>query len=145
MYGNVLVATDGSELADHAVTQAIELARAVGARMTAVTVTDYLPVTSANLMPSAADAAHHEGAAGRAAQDVLERVRTKAAAHGVACTCVHIADELPADGIAKACKDNGCDLIVIATHGRRGLDRLLIGSQTSKVLAASSVPVLVCR
>ncbi len=145
MYRNILVATDGSELADHAVTQAIELARAVGARMTAVTVSDYLPVTAANMMPSAADAAHYESAAKRAAHDVLERVRTRADARGVACTSVHIADELPADGIIKACKDNGCDLIVVATHGRRGLDRLLIGSQTNKVLAASCVPVLVCR
>lgn len=145
MYRNILIATDGSDLAEHAVSQGIALARAVGAKVTAVTVTDFLSVTSANMMPSAADSSRYEAAARETAQKLLQSVTRQAADHGVACATVHIADERPADGIVQACKDNACDLIVLATHGRRGLDRLLIGSQTNKVLAASTVPVLVCR
>lgn len=145
MYRNILVATDGSELAERAVAQGLELARALRAKVTAVTVTDYLPVGSANLMPQPSDAARYESAAARTARGLLDQVRAKAEALGVACDTVHVADELPAEGIVKACNGNGCDLIIMATHGRRGLDRLLIGSQTNKVLAASSVPVLVCR
>ena len=64
---------------------------------------------------------------------------------GVACATRHIADQLPAEGILAACQKHGCDLIVMASHGRRGLSKLLLGSQANKVVTLSSVPVLVCR
>jgi len=63
----------------------------------------------------------------------------------VACATVHVKEQYPAEGIIAAAKEKGCDLIVMASHGRRGLAKLLLGSEATKVLALSSVPVLICR
>jgi nucleotide-binding universal stress UspA family protein len=79
------------------------------------------------------------------AKAALQRVEAKAKAADVACTVKHIRDEFPAEGIVKSAQDNGCDLIVMSSHGRRGLSRLLLGSQATKVLTHSTIPVLICR
>jgi nucleotide-binding universal stress UspA family protein len=63
----------------------------------------------------------------------------------LSCATVHVKDQFPAEGILETARKSNCDLIVMASHGRRGLSRLLLGSQTTKVLTHSSVPVLVCR
>jgi nucleotide-binding universal stress UspA family protein len=145
MYRNILIATDGSELADHAVEQGLALAKAVGARVTAVTVTQTVMKGTPMLMPRADDVGRYEAAVGRAAHGLLERVSERARASGVSCETVHVADMAPAEGVLEACRTHGCDLVVMATHGRRGMERLLLGSQTHAVMTMAHVPVLICR
>jgi nucleotide-binding universal stress UspA family protein len=145
MYRNILIATDGSGLADHAVTQGLALAKALGARVTAVTVTQQFPTNEGVMMPNASDVKHYEEIAALAARRILHQVEASAADLGVPCTSVHVADELPAEGILKTCQEQGCDAIVMATHGRRGLERVLLGSQAAKVVKLSTVSVLICR
>jgi nucleotide-binding universal stress UspA family protein len=79
------------------------------------------------------------------AESVLARIGEMAKSTGVDCATIHVKDRLPDEGIIAAAKDNGCDLIVVGSHGRRGLSRLLLGSVASRVVALSPVPVLVCR
>ena len=79
------------------------------------------------------------------ASKVLSPVASAAKEAGIAYDTVHVAGHYPAEGIIKAAKDSGCDVIVMASHGRRGLQRLMLGSQTQKVVTLSTVPVLVWR
>lgn len=145
MYSNILIATDGSELADKAVHHGLELAKALGAKVTVTTVTDMIPTGPYHSMPWPSDVERYEAKAARSAKALLDRVAEAAAAIGVPYEMAHVADELPAEGILRACADHGCDLIVMATHGRSGVQRLLLGSQANKVVSLSKVPVLVCR
>jgi nucleotide-binding universal stress UspA family protein len=148
MYRHILAATDGSDSANKAVRHAAALAKATGARLTIVNVTQ---------MWSSLDIAHaaeagvqnpvgeYEAMAAKSAERVLAAAKALAAADGTTCDTVHIQDRAPAEGIIAAAKDKGCDLIVMATHGRRGLGRLLLGSQAAEVLSTSTVPVLIVR
>lgn len=145
MYRNILIATDGSELAERGVTQGLALAKALGAKVTVVTVTDMMPAGPYTPIPWPSDIERYEAHAARAAERILDKVAKAAIAAGVAHTTVHIVDELPAEGILKACEEHDCDVVVISSHGRRGLDRIVFGSQAAKVVAMSRVPVLVCR
>ena len=76
---------------------------------------------------------------------IFNAVEAAAAKAGVACATQHVKDRYAAEGIVDAAKERGCDLIVMASHGRRGLTRLLIGSQTNRVVTHSTIPVLICR
>jgi nucleotide-binding universal stress UspA family protein len=87
---------------------------------------------------------YERGAAEHAAK-ILGRVADMAKKADVSCATVHIKEQFPAEGIIAAAKNTDCDLIVMASHGRRGLARLLLGSEATKVLTLSSVPVLICR
>lgn len=145
MFKHILIASDGSELAERAAAQGVGLAKALNAKVTAVTVTE--PWT-AFLAGDAAIAfpfdEYDKGAAANAAR-ILAATSEIAKKQDVACATAHIKDQFPAEGIIAACMSHGCDLIVMASHGRRGLAQLLLGSQANKVLTMSSVPVLVCR
>ena len=143
MYRHFLIATDGSELAEKAVTQGLALAEALGARVTAVTVSE--PLTALMVGEAVTFMAGYEEAAASNAARILSVVRTAAAQRGVACETAHVKGQFPAEGIIEAAKDRGCDLIVMASHGRRGLAKLLLGSQATRVLSDSPIPVLVCR
>ncbi|MCS6922536.1 MAG: universal stress protein, partial [Elioraea sp.] len=88
---------------------------------------------------------HHEKMIRRAAQAHLAVIERAAKAAGVRCECVTVTSDFPAESILQTAARRGCDLIVMASHSRRGLGRLLLGSQTQKVLAAATVPVLVYR
>lgn len=87
----------------------------------------------------------YEKACAAGAAIALGAVREIAQRIGIACDTLHVKDQLPADGIIDTAKTRGCDLIVMASHGRRGVARLLLGSQTNKVVTHSAVPVLICR
>lgn len=148
MYKHILIATDGSELAQKAETTGLALAKALKAKATAVTVTEPWDALS---MAALAErnipnpvAGYEEGVAA-AANRILWGVGETAKKLGVSCTTMHVKDRYPADGIIEAAKERGCDLIVMASHGRRGLSKMLLGSQTTKVVTLSPVPVLVCR
>jgi len=145
MFQHILIATDGSELAHKAVVQGFELAKAVGARLTAVTVTEPWTAVVPGEMGMAFPVDDYEKGAAENARAILTAVQQEADAAGVGCDTVHMAGQYPADGIIATAKEKGCDLIVMASHGRRGLSRLLIGSQANQVVVHSEVPVLIVR
>lgn len=145
MYRHILIATDGSDIARRAEEQGIAVARALGATVTALMVTERFPANSPVMLPSTDDVRRYEGEMAKGAGAVLARVGKAATAAGVACATLHIPDGSTVESILTACQQEGCDLVVMATHGRRGIDRLLLGSQAMKVMTASTVPVLICR
>ncbi len=145
MYRNILIATDGSELAQKAVDHGLAIAKGLGSKVTVVTVTEMMSTQSGMLMPRAADVDRYETEAKAMARGILEKAAEASKAAGVACDMVHVADKTPAEGVLETTRSRGCDLIVMASHGRRGLNRLLLGSHAQEVMVHSSVPVLVCR
>ena len=144
MFRHILVPTDGSELSQKAIDGAIDLARAVGARVTAYACLPqypYSPFSEVIIEPPADFRARSE----REARAHLDEVEAAAKAAGVACdtwTSVHPSPYL---GIIEAAERGGCDVIFMASHGRRGLGSLLIGSETQRVLTHTKIPVSVYR
>lgn len=145
MYKNILIATDGSELAEKAVQQGLGLAKVMGAKATVVTITEpWTAVAPMEVGVAFPVDAYEEGAAATAKR-ILARVEAESKALGLACDVRHIRDQMPADGIIAAAEEIGADLIVMASHGRRGLKRLILGSQANSVVTHSHVPILICR
>ncbi len=145
MYKHILIATDGSELAHKAVEQGLTLAKTVGAKVTAVFVSEPWTAVVPGEMGMAFPVDDYEKGAKENATNILASVKTEAQNAGVSCETLHVADQYPAEGIIEAAKSKSCDLIVMASHGRRGISRLLIGSQTNQVVVHSDIPVLVVR
>jgi nucleotide-binding universal stress UspA family protein len=145
MYKHILIATDGSELAHKAVVHGFAIAKALGAKVTVVTVTEPWTAVVPGEMGMAFPIDEYEKGAAENAGNILSTIKREADTTGVACETVHMADQFPADGIIATAKDKGCDLIVMASHGRRGISRLLLGSQANQVVVHSTVPVLVVR
>ena len=147
MYKHLLVPTDGTELSGKAVDHAIALARAIGARVTA------LYVTSKPSMPSFFDGAINDPSADgqnaawakREADGILGGVVKKAAASGVQCDTIHAVTDAPWEEILASARKRKCDAIVMASHGRRGLSALVLGSEAQKVLTHGKLPVLIVR
>jgi nucleotide-binding universal stress UspA family protein len=144
MYKHILIATDGSELAAKAVKAGLTLAKALGARATAITVSEPWTAVVAGDGSVVFPFDEYEKAAGEAAAKILASVGNIAKEMNIACATVHLKN-YPAEGILQAARDRGCDLIVMASHGRRGFARVLLGSQAMRVLTQSTVPVLICR
>ena len=147
MFRNILVPTDGSAPSRKAIKRAVQLAREQRARITGFYVGPawQLPVYAELAPMEVVSPKAHAAAVARTAQRVLAAIKKTAAAARVPCRCRHAMGDRPYDEIVKAARRYRCDLIVIASHGRRGISRLLLGSVTSKVLAQSTLPVLVCR
>ena len=147
MYTHVLVPTDGSKLSDKAVAQALELAQVIGARVTALHVSpDYpQPIYMEGVVLNPVSRREYAKHAKAEASRLFEAVLKKAASAGVDCATVHTIADTPWEAILVTAKKSKCDLIVMASHGRRGLAALLLGSETVKVLTHSKVPVLVVR
>jgi len=148
MYANILLSTDGSDVARKGVKQGIALAKALNAKVTVITVTepmyiDYGGGHAGGYIPSQEEVDNYEAASKASAGKVLDGARAMAEQIGIAAEFLHVTNVHPATAIVETAKSRGCDLIVMATHGRRGLRKLLLGSQTSEVLADGSVPVLV--
>jgi nucleotide-binding universal stress UspA family protein len=148
MYRRILIATDGSELAGKAVTHGIALAKNLKVHVSIVTVTEAwssFDMAHAARRGNQNPIAQYEEMAATAARNILETAAEVAKSQGVSCDMVHVPDRYPAEGIIATAKDKGCDLIVMASHGRRGIDRLLLGSQANEVLTHSKVPALIVR
>ena len=145
MYRHILIATDGSELAGKAVTQGLALARQVSAKVTAVYVTEPWTAFVGGELGFAIPIEGYERACDENAARILSAVGEQARSLKVACETLHVKDRLPADGIVETATARGCDLVAMASHGRRGVARLLLGSQAQQVLVHSNVPVLICR
>jgi len=150
MYKHILISTDGSELAQKGVDHGLSLAKELGARVTIITVTERFPVPvhlgiAGGYIPGPSEMALYQAGQKEVAQKILAAVATAAKKLGVAANTVHVPDGYPAEAIIEVAKARDCSLIVMASHGRRGLRKLVLGSQTSEVLADSAVPVLVVR
>jgi nucleotide-binding universal stress UspA family protein len=145
MFKHILMATDGSDLARKGVDQGLALAKALGSKTTAVMVTEPMAAMMVGEAAIALPLDDFDAAARANAAKVLAGVTAAAAKAGVPCDVLHVKDQYPAEGIVEAAKSGGCDLIVMASHGRRGISKLLLGSQATRVLTLSEVPVLVCR
>jgi nucleotide-binding universal stress UspA family protein len=147
MFQNILLPVDGSPVSMKAVKVGVRLAREQKARVTAFYMcaewqsTVYPGAMGVSFVSPAQHALREKKLSDR----YLGEVKRVAAAAGVPCTCVRTVGSHPWQEILKAARRNRCDLICIASHGRRGISRLLLGSETSKVLAHSRVPVMVCR
>ena len=146
-YSHLLVPSDGSERSQRAVREAVRLAVALGARITVLTVEQQprMPVPGMGERLDGATLATLASAAREESERVLTEALAVAAAAGVPATVERISGERPHQAIVAAADRLGCDLIVMASHGRRGFQRMLLGSQTQRVLVQASVPVLVTR
>lgn len=145
MYTHIMIATDGSELSERGVDQGLALARALGARATVLNVTVPLGGFAMEALVQGAAVDFYDAQV-KAEALRLERAATgKAAAAGVAANFLQVMEEEPAAAILRLSVEKGCDLIVMASHAREGIERLVLGSQTAKVLAHSTLPVLVVR
>ena len=145
MYAHILIATDGSELAEKAVEQGLALTKMLSSKATAITVTEPWTAAVSGEWAVAFPVEEYEKAAATNAQRILDRVRETAKRIGVACQTVHVKDQFAAEGIVEEAKARACDLIVMSSHGRRGLAKFVLGSQATRVLTHSDVPMLICR
>lgn len=145
MYKHILIATDGSELAHKAVGQGLALARALDAKALVITVTEpWTSVVSGEIVLSYPVDEYEKNAAANASK-ILGGTTDIATRLGASCETLRVKDRFPAEGIVETAMKLGCDLIVMASHGRRGLSRMLLGSQANRVVTQSPVPVLICR
>ncbi len=145
MYRKILIPTDGSELAGKAVEHGVALAKAIGATITLLTVTR--PYRAGTLEAAAIEdtPAEYKARIVAEADKMLQIAAGVAKAAGVACDTMQIEDDRPYQAIIDAAGSKGCDLIVMASHGRQGVSALLLGSETVKVLTHCKIPVLVHR
>ena len=147
MYKRILVATDGSALSKKAVSSAIELAAVCGAQLLALKVVPRYPQAyfEGSIPLSAEEISRIETQWTESAQLLLAGVDKAAKAKAVSCKGVTVKSDMVSDAIIAAAKKHKADLIVMASHGRKGIKRLLLGSETQQVLTHSHIPVLVLR
>ncbi len=147
MYKQILVATDGSKLSTKAIVHAIALAQAMGAKLTAFYASpDYpLPAYADGVVYEPVSKKEYTALAEKEAAKIFEPIVAKAAEAKVPCETVHTIAGAPWEAILAAAKKAKADAIVMASHGRRGVSAMLLGSETQKVLTHSKLPVIVVR
>jgi len=158
MYKNILLPTDGSPLSKKAIERGIAFAKAIGAKVVGLYVSpklsfhDILEIHEEEELwglreaEKAKEALSHSEELGRSmAKKYLSSIEKRAEEAGLVCETVYLSGESPADGIVKVAGERGCDLILMASHGRTGISEALLGSVTRKVLGHSKIPVLVYR
>jgi nucleotide-binding universal stress UspA family protein len=136
MYRQILIPTDGSELAHKGVVHGLSLARAVGAKVIVLTVEAFNPYDASESRMT--HAREH-------AASILNKIANEAETAGVECETLQLIQHDPDVAIVTTANEKGCDLIVIASHGRSGIAAALLGSVTARVLVHTSIPVLVCH
>jgi nucleotide-binding universal stress UspA family protein len=148
MYRHILIPTDGSQLARSAVRHGLALAKSVGAKVTALTVEpsfDVYTVPASRVYEMSGAFAEHTERAKAHALGVLDAIADEARAADIVCETVQVEQDQPYQGIIDIAEQRGCDLIVMASHGRSGLTAIVLGSVTTKVLTHTKIPVLVCH
>jgi nucleotide-binding universal stress UspA family protein len=145
MFSHILIATDGTELSGKAVEQGIALAKIHGSKIAVVYVTEPWTAAVSGEWAIAFPVEEYERAAAANAKTILGQASKAASAAGLTCETVHVKDQYAAEGIIEEAKKRACDLIIMASHGRRGFARFLLGSQATRVLTQSVVPVLICK
>jgi nucleotide-binding universal stress UspA family protein len=149
MHKHILIPTDGSPTAQRGVDYGLALARDLGAKVTVLTITD--PYSRSGKAVGAPrrplEEEMHEFSRNQQveADKILKKVKADAARLGVDTALVHVSEARPAEAILQVAEARGAHLIVIGSHGRRGVNRLLLGSQTAEVLAQTALPVLVVK
>ena len=145
MFKQSLLPTDGSELSTRAVLAGVDFAKEVGAQVVGMTaLPDFHTFTAdADMLESTEDEylAASEARANKQLAVVADAARTA----GVPCTTLLMRSDQPYEAILRAARERGCDLIIMASHGRRGISGVLLGSETQKVLVHSAIPVMVYR
>lgn len=149
MYAKILIPTDGSDLANQAVSKGLELARTLGAEVVVVTVVEPFHVVAYGVAGDAhqlqSSMRAYETQTGAHATRVLAAAETLAKDAGVPVLTRQLQSDHPAEAIVQAAEEVSADLIVMASHGRRGVAALVLGSQTTRVLTQTRIPVLVLR
>ncbi|MBX3631877.1 MAG: sulfate transporter [Acidovorax sp. SCN 68-22] len=145
MFQHLLVPTDGSSLSRQTATEAARFAKAAGAKITGFHALPELRLMGQHPGLPTDTRADFERQARAEADRALDTIQEAARAEGVACDTVMVASDRPYEAILRAARDRDCDLIFMASHGRRGIEAMIIGSETQKVLTHSKVPVLVWR
>ncbi|HXF66041.1 MAG TPA: universal stress protein [Burkholderiales bacterium] len=146
MFKHILLPTDGSPLSDKAIKRGIEFAKKIGARVTAIhVVPEFKIIADESIALNPALKKRFEEESRARAQKMLDAIARAAKAKGVRCATLTAVSDLPYQQIIAGAQKNKCDLIMMASHGRRGLSSLLLGSETAKVLTHSKIPVLVVR
>jgi nucleotide-binding universal stress UspA family protein len=147
MYQRILVATDGSALSKKAVRSGIGLAAAMGAEFVAVNVVPRYPISylEGSIAVSPDQISRTEKQWADKGQAIVDAARDQALAQGIKAKSVLMYSDLVAESIMSAARKNKCDLIVMASHGRKGIKRVLLGSETQHVLTHTTTPVLVLR
>lgn len=147
MFKHLLIPTDGSELSRTAALQAVKLAKSLGARVTAFfAAPPATPVIYDGFLPKGfTTTIEHQAMIEKTAAKYLGVIEKACVAAGVPCDSVHETNEFPAEAIIALAKKRKCDLVAMASHGRRGLAGIVLGSTAQKVLTQSKIPVLVYR
>ena len=145
MFKHILIPTDGSDLSRKAVLYGVQLAKSCGAKVTSITVTDPYRAATMDSVLIPVDEEEYEEASRQLSERAMEQVKMAGDAAGVKCETVREVHDQAYRAIIDAAHALSCDLIVMASHGRRGLSALLLGSETVKVLTHSTIPVLVYR
>ena len=145
MYTNILIPTDGSELAEKAVQHGIALAKWIGAKITVLTVLPPFRMFTTDTQMIEDTPAQYKARMQEHAEKTLGAVVRAAQAAGVVCERVQVEHEHPYQAIIDTAELKGCDLIVMASHGRHGISAIVLGSETVKVLTHCKIPVLVHR
>jgi nucleotide-binding universal stress UspA family protein len=145
MYRRILIPTDGSDLSGKAIEHGVALAKSVGASVVGITVSPpFHPVAADPVFLPETLEQYRANYAAQAERD-LAVIREAARTAGAAYEGVHVVHDHPYQAIIATARDRRCDLICMASHGRKGVSALLLGSETTKVLTHSTIPVLVCR
>jgi nucleotide-binding universal stress UspA family protein len=145
MYANILIPTDGSELASKAVQHGIALAKRIGAKVTVFMVLPPFRTFTTDTQMIEDTPAQYKARMHEHAGKTLGAAAAAAQAAGVACETVQVEHEHPYQAIIDTAKSKNCDLIVMASHGRHGISAIVLGSETVKVLTHCKIPVLVHR
>ena len=147
MYQRILVATDGSTLSKKAVSNAISLAQLTGAELVALKVIPRYPQSyfEGGVALAASEISRIEKQWAEHGQAIVDAVAKSAVSKGVKVKAITAKSDIVSDAIIGTAKKHKCDLIIMASHGRRGIKRLLLGSETQQVLTHTHVPVLVLR
>jgi nucleotide-binding universal stress UspA family protein len=145
MFKKILIPTDGSELSQKALTSGIAFARSCGAPLTVLTSTVPFQVVAIEPMMVSYNKEQYTADAEKAARKILAEAEAAARAVDLRCETVHVFAEHPYQAIIETAQARGCDLILMASHGRKGVAAALLGSETQKVLTHCKLPVLVWR
>lgn len=145
MFKHILIPTDGSELSERAVLAGVSFAKEVGAQVTGITaLPEFRTFTfDSDMIEMTED--EYLAASERRGAKFLATLTDAARAAGVACNSLLARSDRPHEAIIQAARERGCDLIIMASHGRHGIGGVLLGSETQKVLVQSAIPVLVYR
>jgi len=145
MYKHILIPTDGSALSEMAIRQGIVFAKAIQAKVTTLTVTPPFHVFDVDPVMVSSTPAQYAMESQARAEKYLAVARVEAGIAGVPCETLHVTQDHVYEAIIDTAGKKGCDLIFMASHGRKGMSAFVLGSETYKVLTHSKTPVLVCR